>query len=112
LKGNTVQWGHQIFQEIAMRFRLALIPVFSALGLTLIFSGSAFADQNAAKTKDELIREGFTCSVVSVGFYECTKSGHRAWWCSGNNCEMAPRTTNPPPRNPGVTIPGNMTMSL
>jgi hypothetical protein len=48
---------------------------------------------SGGKTKDDLIRDGYSCEVVATGFQECTKTGSPTYWCSGQACEPAPART-------------------
>jgi len=41
-------------------------------------------------TKSDLESQGYTCELVSVGFWECTKSGSTTYWCDSGSCQPKP----------------------
>ena len=47
----------------------------------------------SGKKKKDLKKDGYKCEVVSVGFEECTKKDQPTYWCSGNECQPAPKRT-------------------
>jgi hypothetical protein len=63
------------------------------------FAAPAMARDNAANggtiTKDSLEGDGYTCSVVSTGFWECTKPGETTYWCDAGSCQPKPLRVHP-----------------
>jgi len=41
-------------------------------------------------TKSDLESQGYSCELVSVGFWECTKSGGTTYWCDSGSCQPKP----------------------
>lgn len=67
-----------------------------------------FARDNApggnALTKGDLEGDGYTCSLVSVGFWECTKPGGTTYWCDTGSCQPKPRVQQPKTRLPRADV--------
>jgi hypothetical protein len=70
-----------------------------ALSLFAALAAPAFARDNGAAgatvTKEGLEGDGYTCSVVSTGFWECTKPGGTTYWCDAGSCQPKPFRVKP-----------------
>jgi hypothetical protein len=44
-------------------------------------------------SKEDLQIQGYTCGVVSLGFWECTKPGSQTYWCDASSCQPKPLRT-------------------
>lgn len=57
------------------------------VALAMIGIGSA-----SAATKDDLVKDGYSCARVSVNFTECTKKDSKTQWCDdAGNCQAKPK---------------------
>lgn len=71
------------------------IAALSAVLLTLsIAAAPALARDNGpmgtGTTKSDLASQGYTCELVGVGFWECTKAGSTTYWCDSGSCQPKP----------------------
>lgn len=82
------------------------------LALSMFAAAPALAMDNnqpmGTTTKDTLKADGYTCELVSVGFWECTKSGGTTYWCDATSCQPKPARTggNRGGKLNGITIRG------
>ena len=71
-----------------------LSSVLAALVTLSLAAAPAFAVDNnpndSGTTKAGLEADGYTCSVVSVGFWECPKPGGTTYWCDAGSCQPKP----------------------
>ena len=75
-----------------------MTPRFSSvLAATLalvVAAAPAFAVDNNPNgttiTKSDLEGQGYSCSLVSTGFWECTKDGSTTYWCDAGSCQPKP----------------------
>lgn len=72
------------------------IAALSAVLLTLSMAavGPAPAMDNGpmgtGTTKSDLESQGYSCELVGVGFWECTKAGSTTYWCDSGSCQPKP----------------------
>lgn len=65
---------------------------------SLAIASPAFARDNSPMgtiTKSTLEGQGYTCSLVGVGFWECTKPGETTYWCDSGSCQPKPLIKQP-----------------
>ncbi|HEY0918802.1 hypothetical protein [Devosia sp.] len=58
-------------------------------------------------TKADLEKDGYTCQLVSVGFWECTKGG-KTYWCDAGSCQPKPRLQPSGTRVPRPDVNGQL----
>lgn len=51
-------------------------------------------------TRSDLEGQGYSCSLVSVGFWECTKPGGTTYWCDVSSCQPKPLVVPPKTKFP------------
>lgn len=77
------------------------------VALIMFAAAPAFAMDNnqpmGTTTKDTLKADGYSCELVSVGFWECTKSGSTTYWCDATSCQPKPARTG---GNRGIKLNG------
>jgi hypothetical protein len=89
-----------VYRRLSPRAPATLAALGGALALALVPAVSHAADDGpgaARLTKDDLVRQGYNCAVVSTDFWECRKSGSVNYWCSdrGMSCTEAPFHEDP-----------------
>jgi hypothetical protein len=106
--------------ELEMIRTLTAKPALSVLAsaallAAMAMSSPALAMNNGAggtsKSKGDLEAEGWTCVVVSVGFWSCTKPGEHEQWCDASSCQPAPLKGNKP-KLPGQVIRNGNSIKL
>jgi len=68
----------------------------ATLALALAAAPALAVDNNpngSGTTKADLEGQGYSCSLVSTGFWECTKDGSTTYWCDAGSCQPKPLTT-------------------
>ena len=78
-----------------------ILATLSALSVLIALAASpALAMPNngggsGSVTKDDLEKDGWKCVVSGVGFWVCSKPGHKDQWCDTHSCGPAPMRTHP-----------------
>jgi hypothetical protein len=80
-----------------MTTRLAVFLTGATLALSMAAAPALAMDNGAfgtAVTKSDLEGQGYSCDLVSTGFWECTKPGGTTYWCDAGSCQPKPLKTN------------------
>jgi hypothetical protein len=75
-----------------------LIAVLSTtlLAFSMAVAAPAAAMDNGPMStipKAGLEADGYSCELVSTGFWECTKAGGTTYWCDTGSCQPKPMKT-------------------
>ncbi len=62
-----------------------MAAILVAMGMTGISTASA-------ATKDDLVKDGYSCARAGVNFIVCTKKDSKTHWCDdAGNCQAKPK---------------------
>jgi hypothetical protein len=76
-----------------MTTKLTALMSTALLVASMAIAAPALAMDNnpmGTTTKASLEADGYTCELVGVGFWECTKAGGTTYWCDTGSCQPKP----------------------